>query len=64
MTRGNLLARLFVGNRIEVIAQDSNKGQLMVLLSSRLEREGVGTSGDIFDVSINQVVYRCCRSAY
>ena len=64
MTNGHLLARLYIGGDVEVIARAENKVQLMVVLSSRLEQEASGISGDILDLKHNQVIYRCCRSAY
>jgi hypothetical protein len=64
MAKGHLLARLYVGGDVEVIGRAENKVHLMVVLSSRLEEEASGISGDIIDTSCNQVIYRCCRSSF
>lgn len=64
MRKGHLHARLYLGNRIEVVATNSDKGRLVVLLSSRLERERPGVFGDIVDVHKGEIVYRCCRTSY
>lgn len=64
MRKGHLHARLYLGNRIEVVATNSDKGRLVVLLSSRLERERPGAFGDIVDTHLGEIVYRCCRTSY
>lgn len=62
MRKGHLQARLYLGNRTELVATNNDKARLVVLLSSRLEREKLSATGDIVDTELNEVVYRCCRS--
>lgn len=64
MSQSNLQARLYVGNQVEVVATGSEIKNLIVVLSSKLECETSGMSGDIIDTCRQQVVYRCCRSGY
>ena len=62
MQKGHLQARLYVGNKVELIGCNKDKARLVVLLSSRLEQERGGASGDIFDSAVKKVIYRCRRS--
>ena len=64
MRKGHLHARLYLGNKTELVAINKDKARLVVLLSSRLERERPGASGDIVDTQRDEVVYRCCRTSY
>lgn len=64
MRKGHLQARLYLGNRIELVATNSDKSRLVVLLSSRLEKERLGVCGDIVDTQKGEIIYRCSRDSY
>ena len=64
MRKGHLQARLYLGDRTELIATNDDKARLVVLLSSRLEKEKLDATGDIVDIELNEVVYWCCRSVH
>lgn len=61
MRKDYLQARLHFGSRIKLIATNRDKSRLVVLLSSRLEREQPGVYGDIVDTKKDEVVYTCSR---
>lgn len=64
MKHGNLQARIHYGSRVEVVANDNRIHHLIALISSILEEERAGISAEIVDIDCDQVLYRCCRSAY
>ncbi len=63
MRKGHFEARLYLGNRTKLVASNNNKARLVVLLSSSLEKEKLGVSGDIVDTHLNEVLYLFYRSA-
>ena len=64
MNEGCFQARLHIGNKVEILGHHASKSCLVVALSSRLEEEPSGTSGDIIDIKKRKIIYQCCKRSY